>query len=213
MINFKFIATGIRSGREFIRRIAILFCVLILLVCIILSCKSKVDKDTKHTIEFYNAVEKNSDEYMVSSEPLFTDDNIDYYDWSTHTIVFKEGYIDKYKELNSNNEDKSTNSNSGTGVTLIFHESISNTMDNNRIGGSKIFDTGSRDKFIVYIDNELIYDGYYNQSIYSSFLPIGAVMIDRSDGVRITLNPVGVEDNRNDIRIYNALESLKILKN
>ncbi|WP_458784784.1 hypothetical protein [Vallitalea sediminicola] len=139
-------------------------------------------------MSFYNAVEKEafSDEYIVSKEPLFTGNDINYYDWSTHTIVFKDDFISQQKNI-----DKDI-----------------------KIGGSSIFDTNSRDKFMVYVDNELLYDGYYNQSLLSSFYPIGAVLFDLSDAVRIDFNGIkGVElkDNRSDLKMYESLKLCKIL--
>lgn len=163
--------------------------VILLQVCIIVSCGSKDNTVNKSSIEFYKAVENEafSNEYIVSKEPLFTGNDINYYEWSTHTIVFKDDFISQQKNI-----DKDT-----------------------KIGGSSIFGTNSRDKFMVYVDNELLYDGYYNQSLLSSFYPIGVVMVDLSDGVRIDFNGIkGVEpkDNRCDLRMYEALKLCEILK-
>ncbi|GMQ57188.1 hypothetical protein AN1V17_15830 [Vallitalea sediminicola] len=148
----------------------------------------KIIRLTNLVLSFYNAVEKEafSDEYIVSKEPLFTGNDINYYDWSTHTIVFKDDFISQQKNI-----DKDI-----------------------KIGGSSIFDTNSRDKFMVYVDNELLYDGYYNQSLLSSFYPIGAVLFDLSDAVRIDFNGIkGVElkDNRSDLKMYESLKLCKIL--
>ena len=168
----------------------ILLLVILLQVCFIVSCESSTaNKLNKVTIEFYNAVEKEafSEEYIISKEPLFTGEDINYYEWNTHTIVFKDEFLSQQK-----NNDK-----------------------NIKIGGSAMFGTKARDKFMVYVDNELIYDGFYNQSSLSSFFPIGAVMVDISDGVRIVfqgIQSVEPEDNRFDLRIYEALKRDEILR-
>ena len=177
-----------KKGKYIMKKI-ILLLVILSQICIIVSCSSKNNNVNKSSIEFYNAVEKEafSDEYRVSKKPLFTEKDINYYDWDTHTIVFKDEFMSQQKNIDKNN----------------------------KIGGSSVFGTKSRDKFMVYVDNELLYDGYYNQTYFSSFYPIGAVMLDLSDGVRIEFHEIkGVEtvDNRSDLRMYKALKECEILQ-
>jgi hypothetical protein len=148
------------------------------------------DSSNKVVIEFYNAVpiETYYDEYLVSEKPIFTGDDIDYYDWNNQMIIFKKESGIDCKPI----EDFEHN-----------HQTLSS------------FATTSRDKFYIYIDDEFIYDGYYGQSIISSFLPIGITMVDVEDGVKIRywiLDNMDKNDKRFDDRLYDALKANNILK-
>ncbi len=142
----------------------------------------------KVDIKFYNAVpiESYSDEYLVSELPLFTNDDIKYYDWDNQIIIFK-----KQSELNLSPLDG---------------------LEHNHITLSS-FATTSRDKFYVYVDDELIYNGYYAQSPLSSFFAIGITMKDVEDGVEIEYVTLenNSHDKRFDKRLYNALKANGIL--
>lgn len=81
------------------------------------------------------------------------------------------------------------------------------------LGGSVILGTDSQDKFMVFVDGELIYEGYYEQSLLSSFMPFGPIMSDEADGISIDFRKAdGNEvDLRGDIRIYECLKSAGVL--
>ncbi len=163
--------------------ITVLFISMLVAYIIFMNANSnKVD------IKFYNAVpiEPYSDEYLVSELPLFTNDDIKYYDWENQIIVFK-----KQSELNLSPLDG---------------------LEHNHITLSS-FATTSRDKFYVYVNDELIYNGYYVQSPLSSFFALGITMKDIEDGVKIeyvTLENNSI-DKRFDKRLYNALKANGLL--
>jgi len=141
-------------------------------------------------IECYNAIpiESYSDEYRISETPLFTEEDIEYYDWKQHIIVFKEKSMLKLSRL---------------GGLEHNHQTLSS------------FATTPRDKFYLYVDEELIYTGYYSQSRISSFYAEGITMENIENGVLIKkdIKKSGSIDNRLNDRLYNALKKNKILKN
>jgi len=147
------------------------------------------------SLEIYNAVEKEafSDEYVLDSVPLMTIDDIESYDWNKNFIKLKPSVLPE-----SNVEDTEKQK----------------TSQNIKIGGSRIFDTNSRDQFMIIVNDELIYSGYYNQSFYSSFFPVGSVMVDSEEGVYInfvSVEGLDLEDLRNDERIYDVLKAYDLL--
>ncbi len=168
----------------------IILSIALLTIAMLVGCGSSAnDNSNKVDIEFYNAVpiEAYSDEYIVSEKPMFTGDDIKYYYWDMHTIIFKEESEIDCKPI----EHFESN-----------HQTLSS------------FATTSRDKFYVYVDGEFIYDGYYSQSFISSFLPVGITMRDRENGVNITyfsLDNKDENDKRSDDRLYDALKANGIL--
>ena len=167
----------------------IMLSITILFICVLVAyIISTNDNSNKVDIKFYNAVpiEMYSDEYLISERPLFTDDDIKYYDWEHQIIIFK----------------KESDQNFSPMIGLEHnHQTLSS------------FATTSRDKFYVYVDGELIYNGYYAQSIISSFFASGITLKDVEDGVKIEY--VTLENNSNDKRfdkrLYNALKANGIL--
>lgn len=176
------------------------------------------DHNEKHTFEVYNAVKDTSGNFIRDEEPLFTGENIDYYDWNSHRIVFKESFIKEstvaVREYKGDNKDtNNTESDTTSEVILVFDEP-KDSKSNATIGGSMVFNTGHQDMFMVFVDDELIYEGFYNQSLLSSFLPTGAVMKDGLGYVWIDFRLMdSEEDHRDDSRIYDALNSLGLIKN
>lgn len=146
------------------------------------------ENSNKVDIEFYNTVpiENYSDDYLVSEMPLFTNDDIESYDWHTQLIVFKKESKVNLSPLNG--------------------------IEHNKLTLSS-FATTSRDKFYLYVDGELIYNGYYKQSPISSFFALGITMKDVEDGVKIDFNPLENSsiDKRFDKRLYKALKVNDIL--
>ncbi len=150
---------------------------------------STKDQSEKVDIKFYNAVpiEMYSDEYLVNELPLFTDDDIEYYDWDQQIVKFKnksEVKVLAMKDFEHNNQTLSS------------------------------FATTLRDKFYVYVDDELIYEGFYAQSIISSFYAEGITLKDLDAGIKIEHVELvdGGNDERLDERLYKALKANRILK-
>ncbi|PKM95610.1 MAG: hypothetical protein CVU84_02065 [Firmicutes bacterium HGW-Firmicutes-1] len=129
-----------------------------------------------------------SSEYVIRDKPIFTDNDIEYYDWDNQKIVFKDEYLEQ--------------------LDVPFVE------EKRYIGGSRLLGTSSIDKFYVYVDDELIYDGCFAQSMLSSFLPQGAIISDINDGVYIKfVNLCGDQlDKRYDERILKLLEKKALIK-
>lgn len=163
--------------------------IIVILLCILQGC-SNDSEEISFEVYLGKADLSNLKKYVISEEPLFTDRDIKAYDWKTHRIIFKKEFLNQ----------KATQKNSDETKTYL--------------GGSKLLNTNSRDRFIVYVNKEPIYEGFYMQSVLSSFYPVGATMVDVEGGVQITFNQVEgsqVMDKRNDERIYNSLNEKKIL--
>lgn len=165
--------------------LVMLFCVLLLQGC------TKSTKDVGLEVYAGKVDSTNQKHCSISEKPLFTDSDIQTYDWKTHSIIFKKDFLNKL-EANKNSNDTNT-----------------------YIGGSKLLNTNSMDKFIIYVNKEPIYEGFYMQSVLSSFYPVGATMVDLEDGIQITFNDIegrNVIDKRADERIYNTLKEKKLIK-
>jgi hypothetical protein len=163
---------------------------MILCVTLLQGCTNS-SKDMGFEVYLGKVYGTNVENYSISEKPLFTDADIQTYDWNTHEIIFDKDFLDKLKAKNNNDD------------TKMY------------IGGSKLFNTGLMDKFIVYVNKELVYEGFYMQSVLSSFYPVGATMVDLEDGIQITFNDIegsNVIDKRDDQRIYNILKQKNIIK-
>ena len=142
-------------------------------------------------LEFYLATQwnDNSEKLTTYDQPLFTDSDIKSYNWKTHEIIFKEEYLKKIDSKISNSKE-----------------------DGNFIGGSRLLGTSSRDRFVMKINDEIIYTGYFHQSMLSSFYPVGIVIIDSENGIIISCNKLEA-DKRSDERVYKVLKNKKLLVN
>ncbi|MCD5414429.1 MAG: hypothetical protein LR001_05435 [Clostridiales bacterium] len=92
---------------------------------------------------------------------------------------------------------------------------VCNVEDKYYIGGSRLLGARPRDKFYVYINDELIYDGFFMQSMVSSFYPTGAVVFDVINGIQIKYNDIidgKTEDLRYDSRIKELMKKKGLLR-
>lgn len=165
----------------------------VVIVFIVSGCsKSNVNDDsTADRFEVYIGDKANiSNEYVIRDKPIFTDSDIKYYDWDKQKIVFKDEYLEQ--------------------LNVPFIE------DKKYIGVSRLLGTCSLDKFYVYINDEMIYDGFFAQSMLSSFLPQGTIISDIDDGISITYinsrNDNDLRDSRYDERILKLLEKKDLIK-
>lgn len=145
-------------------------------------------KSSENQISIYNAspIGINSNDYLVDETPLFTHKDIKYFDWDNQIIIFKKT--------------------SGLDLTALTG------LENNYQTLSR-FATGQRDKFYLYLDDELVYSGYYGQSMISSFFADGITMTDIENGVKLSFNsPDNLQDKRYDSKLYEALKSQGLLK-
>lgn len=167
---------------------------MVMTVLMLVGCKASGEINAeKVTIEFYNAtsVEDFSSEfgeYVLDDKPMFTVDDIEYYDWDNQIIMFKS-------------------------TSEVACESF-DSFDHNNLTLSS-FATKSMDKYFVYVDKEFIYSGYYGQSPLSSFLPVGNTLIDIDNGVKLgylKIDDTEGKDKRFDEKLYDALSANGILK-
>lgn len=71
------------------------------------------------------------------------------------------------------------------------------------------------DKFMVFVNKELVSEGYFQQSLYSSFYPTGVVMNRTPDGVKFVFHDVegmDLDDTRFHDKIYDRLENVGMLE-
>jgi hypothetical protein len=164
---------------------------LLVLLLLFVGCKDeelynhKIEEEKLNfTIEVYNSIDNANT--SDNKRLLFTEQDIESYDWEEQRIYFNDN--------------------------IIIPDSLSDVLKKPYIG-SEIFNTGNFDKFLIYINEELIYEGYYSQSPASSFGAMGITMCDEYDGISIVFGGiVGSEDFRFDQRIHEALESNELLK-
>ncbi len=154
-----------------------------------------IKNSTNETLRVYaiNDYESTNNVSLENKTLLFTDNDIKEYNWESHRITFTDEFLN----------DSDTKQNIGNTKKFLTN------------GGSTLLGTSGREKFIVMIDEEVIYDGYFKQSMVSSFYPIGAVISDINGGIRIDFNGIeGLEkDIRNDKRIRKILEDKDIFSN
>lgn len=131
--------------------------IIVTLLFILSTCNNSINADR---LEFYilRSVE-GSYEFIIDEKPIFTGDDILSYEWKTHTITFKEEFIE-------------------------LHD-ISETEDDIMMGGSKILGVYYPDQFAVYLDGEELYRGYINPQAFISFMPMGPTMLNSNDGITI----------------------------
>ena len=174
-----------------------IICVIILSLIITTIVQGCYRKPETGNLEIYLAQvdESNDKNLIINEEPLFTDKDIKQYIWETHQIIFTDEFVKKL-DFNRNSKDKSDNPLIPKGVIPK--------------GGSVLLGTTQSDRFVMIINNERIYEGYFKQSIVSSFFPPGAVITDYKDGIMIGFNDF-VDDMRSDERIYNLLKDKNLI--
>ena len=143
---------------------------------------------SKVEITFFNATPKDlySDEYIVDEIPVFTQNDIEYFDWEQQIIMLK-----KDNDLNLK--------------AFLIGEHNNQTLSS--------FATTQRDKFYIYVEDEFVYSGYYSQAMISSFYAHGVTMKDIDGGVSI--ENIGLDsefsDERLNDKLYKALKSNNLL--
>lgn len=142
---------------------------------------------TSDRLVFYNMTLNNEGEYVANESPMFTIEDVESYDWKNHVILFRKDVLEKM-----NTESRSFS---------------------NKVGGIKKLMTGPMDMFAIYIDDELIYEGYYGQTTISSNTVTGNVMEEVPNGVQMSYYYSSDEkDLRLDTRIYELLEEKNLIK-
>lgn len=122
------------------------------------------------------------------SKLLFTGKDINEYNWEKHEIIFKPEFLKKRNINFSRDNNEKLNSK-----------------------GSKVLGAKFTERFVFYLNEEKIYEGYFQQPMYSSYYPIGAVIEDIENGIKINWNSIDdCIDVRNDDRILNFLKEKKL---
>ena len=157
--------------------------VLTLAIVLTLTISIKMQYQEEH-IEFYVIRHDKENMIKATKELSFTESDMESYNWKSHEIVFTQKFID------DNNVDL-------TEELLIE-------------GGSKVLDCNGNDKFIVFVNNEKIYEGIFEPSMYQSYLPEGPILSDTKNGVEISVH--WGDDPRSNEKLYEALRNNKLLK-
>jgi len=162
--------------------------IVILMFCV--SCKNAGGLDISIELFIFTDDEAISEGYESLSsngELVFNEENIIEYNWKTHEISLKNIISDSKKNKGS-----------------IFGD-----------GGSTTLNTEGGDRCALVVNGEILYTGYFEQSMISSFYPTGVVVKDIQNGILIDFIKVsGSEDvdPRSNEKLNNALEKLNLLK-
>ena len=156
--------------------------VLILLILMMNACK----KDDKSDLAFYRLSHlSNSNDWLLEEQPLFTGDDIEAYDWQSHTITFKDDF------LADRNMDK--------------------TEDDLLMNGIKCLDLYYPDQLAIYLDDQEVYRTYVEPQAFISFFPPGPMVRGLEDGLMIDcFDPSLDTRNNKDLKAY--LEKQGLLK-
>jgi len=168
----------------------IIYPLIVILLIVFVGCSNNTNNLDEIRLKVYkSSIDLASGEYEIQEELLFTNNDIESINWSNQEIILKNTFLEKLNILEKDNK--------------------------TYIGGSIIFSTKPSDMFSVYIDDELIYTGYFEQSFLSSFYATGAIMKDIKNGIKITYVDTVVnsqiKDKRFDERIKKVLSELELI--
>lgn len=167
---------------------------------------NKVESNNNHTFEVYiGELEQNQhvdkrnqrvlrgdisikDEFVLNEEPLFTHEDIKAYRWQTHDILFTDDFL------------------AGRLDNVRY-----NVENHDFEGGSFLLNADSGDIFVIVVNGERIYHGYFPKAAYLSSFDIGILMKDIDYGVHLQPNFNDSKNVREDNRIYDVLNVLGIL--
>ena len=189
-------------GREDIKIKRIIFVILIIsVICLLIGCsndtddikiENNLDIDNISHLKFYMIPGLHFEESVDIDENrivLFTESDIESFDWNSQTIIFNKSFLQNIDES--------------------YKEEINSFM----YGGSKVLGAGMYDTFAVYLDDYKLYEGYFQQDAYSSFAVIGVVIHDVPDGIQIGYT---LADKNDDIRknedLYKFLDNKNLIK-
>ena len=166
-----------------------------LLIPIILITLAGCSKNKKSDLEFY-IIERThlsasySDEEIVAitkekGRLAYTGEDIEGYNWQTHTVILKENSISSLGAYNDEN------------------------------GGSAIFKTDDTYAFVLILDNSLIYYGGFEYGSKNPALPLQPYIQDSNDRTfKILFDEKyseGKKDNRSNKSLYSFLQDNALL--
>lgn len=162
----------------------------LILIVFILFISFRVIDNSKQSFEIYLASGTSSDlsKLILSTTPVVTDDDILSYIWDVHEIVFNESYLNSRQSKSPN---QSYGSLSGFSID----------------GGSKQLGASYKDKFVIIVNGERIYSGYFPKPVHFSSINGSPLIVDKPIGVVIELLSNDV-DVRSDRRIYSVLRRI-----
>lgn len=133
-------------------------------------------------------------QWVLDQSPLFTGEDVQEYIWETHTIIFKDQFLES------------------KGVT----QEVRDRMDQGqkfRVRGSSLLDLYYPDRFAVYLDDQELYQGHMVPQDFISFYPSGPVMEDHESlrGV-VILCLKAEEDTRHNPALKDFLKEAGLLK-
>lgn len=126
--------------------------------------------------------------------PIFTEADLLFVDWTEQKWFFKPSFLESLE-----------------GQVTKFGDNNDNSPSTLDIEGADLL--GDYDQFVVVLDGESIYEGYFQPSMYASFLPVGPVIHDVEEkGIKIELNDIeDGPDKRYDERIQTRLKEKGLL--
>ncbi|MBN2853320.1 MAG: hypothetical protein JXQ23_11355 [Clostridia bacterium] len=160
------------------------------LIMLIAGCtkKTNIVEDTRFEVYISSIDDLVNGEYVMEELPLFTNSDLMSVNWEKQEYLFTKEFLKKLP--------------------------ASDTQKKTYIGGSILLGTKARDKFSVYVDGQFIYEGEFEQSVFSSYLPTGAILKDIENGVSIIFTDIknsDLIDMRFDNSIKKALTELGLI--
>ena len=173
-----------------------IFILMILSACVNVETTEMDQKGHSITVEEYSIavygyygdslteIEKNAD-----VNPIFTDHDIEYIDWSSFRIYFTEEFLSGFD--------------------------IDGTIENYdllSLDGLRIYSEAPWDNYAFLVNDEIIFTGEFPVGLISSYAPIKNVMLDEVDGVRISAQNEDADFLENNERILAAIKALDLAK-
>lgn len=153
---------------------------------ILSACNNNSNSNDADRLELYILRNvKGTQNFIIDENPIFTGEDILSYEWSTHTITFKDEFI--------------------------ASRQINDTKEDIMMGGSKILGVYYPDQFALYLDGVELYRGCLKPPIYSSFLPMCPTISDSDNGIIIKCPDKKVDTRYND-KIREILKNNGLLR-
>jgi hypothetical protein len=159
--------------------------VVIISILLILSACNKDDNEANKLELYILRHVEGTDDFVKDEKPTFTGKDILSYEWSTHTIIFKEEFLSSRKVDDIDSDG--------------FLE-----------GGSKILGVYYPNQFAFYLDGEELYKGVMKPQVYISFMPTGPIISDSEEGIEIR-NLDNSNDLRENEKLYEFLKENNLL--
>ncbi len=162
-------------------------CVIILSSCSMGEMDDVSEKECSITVYGFNGDDMSELEKNADANPIFSDSDIDFVDWSNYRIYFTDEFLSRFDV-----------------------QGIIENYDEFGLDGLRIYAVVPWDRYAFLVNDELIFTGEFPVGLISSYAPMGNVMIDEVDGVRFVVQPE--DDLKNDERILEAIDKLGLTK-